>query len=111
RGLGGGVGAKGGGEGGYSKRWSCSLKGRHVISCSGRIRAEHDRGSLDAGCNLIQQFEPLATHSGFDVDKSGKIPARAGQVRDETSPNRVRDADKYDRNRWCLVLECGSHGC
>ena len=67
-----------GGDGGYSERSGCSLKGRHVISCSGRIRAEHDCGSLDARCNLVQQFQPLAAHSSFDVDKSGKIPARVG---------------------------------
>jgi hypothetical protein len=68
-----GVAANGGGDGRYSERSSCSLKGRHVISCSGRIRAEHDCGSLDARCNLVQQFQPLAAHSSFDVDKSGKI--------------------------------------
>src|SRR6266550_6825419 len=70
------------------------------------VRIEDERGPLDAGRELREQFDPFARHGRFNIDEAGHISTWPRQTRNEAITDRVRDAGKYNRDCPGLPMEC-----
>ena len=62
-------------------------------------------GSTRGSRELREQFQPLAPHCPFQMDKAGNIPSGARQAGNEAGADRVGNVTKYDRDRPRLPLE------
>ena len=79
-------------------------RGQEIFSAAGRgIGIEHERGTFDAGRDLLQQTEPLAAHGGIDVCKSRNVATGARQAGDEARAYRVAD-ESQTRSGWYWSL-------
>jgi len=61
-----------------------------------RLRIEQNRDPLDAGRDLLEQFEQLATHSWLGAGKPRHIAAWLRQALDESLSDRIGDQNEYD---------------
>jgi hypothetical protein len=66
-------------------------------------------GAFDVRHDVLEQFNPLTAQRCLDVYEPRDIPVWARQARDEPAPNRVRNDDEHDRDRFGLALQRGDH--
>jgi len=62
-----------------------------------RVREQHSN-PFHAGRNLLEHAEPLATHRGLEILKSGDVAARAGKARDKTAVDRLGYLREHNRD-------------
>jgi hypothetical protein len=79
-------------------------RSQELFSTAGRVVGiEHERGTFDAGRDLLQQTEPLAAHGGLDVCETRNVTTGACQARDEARG--VADDRKHDRDGTGLSVQ------
>src|SRR6516162_8078795 len=66
---------------------------------------EYDSGPLEAGRDLREQLEPLASQRGFHVGEAGDVPTRAVEPRDDAAGDGLAHGRKDNRDRLRLPLE------
>jgi hypothetical protein len=70
----------------------------------GDVGVDHDCQTTEAGDNLTQEFDPLASKFGRRVRQAGDITAWPGETRNEAAANRVRRYRKDDWDDRCRPL-------
>src|SRR5215813_2268818 len=73
--------------------------------CGSRVRIEHDCGPLEAGGDLREELNPLASQRGFEDGEAGDVPTRAVEPRNDAAGDGVVHARKNDWDRPSLLLE------
>jgi hypothetical protein len=81
-----------------------------ILSAAGcRVGIEHDPGTSDAGRDLLEETEPLATHGGLGVCEPGDVAAWARQSGDETGAHWVANDRKHNRDGTGRSVQCCRH--
>src|ERR1700722_1760102 len=69
------------------------------------LRAEHNGDPLDTRRDFREKLQPLARQRSLEIAEPGNVPAGSAEARDETGPDWIRDARKYDRDCARHLLE------
>ena len=80
----------------------------------GNGRVAKDCYACHARRDFLEQLQPFSTDAVFELDKSGRVAARARQAGDEAGADRIGNKHEYDRHRaGCLQQRChaGSASC
>jgi hypothetical protein len=88
-----------------SARAAASNEPRKKIAAAGRrVGIEQNPNTFDAGCNLLEEAEPLTAEAGVGVRKSRNVAAGAGDAGDETRAYWIADRHKNDRDDTGLTV-------
>jgi hypothetical protein len=88
---------------------SSHLSGLSAGPAVGRRKAQ---GACEAlRCNLLEQFQPLASHRRLRKDETGDVTARPREVRDEAAADWVGNDRENDGDGARLLKQCAGGGC
>src|SRR5262245_7167537 len=60
--------------------------------------------------NLLEQFQPFASHGGLETSESGDVPARSRVIRKKAVSDRIGHVHEHNRKRASFPQQCGDHG-